>query len=95
MMDLKLKAALDPLENRMTDMELRMNRIEVDLLENNVIPRIKHIESCYVSTYKRYEEYADKMDAVMLDMDVMKKVMMDDHAKQPALCAEQPLYERR
>ena len=40
MMDKKLDARLNPIESR-------IKRIEVDLLENNVIPRLNTIESCY------------------------------------------------
>lgn len=49
MIDTKLDAKLKPLENKLT-------RIEVDLLENNIIPRLNTIESCYTSTYNKYKE---------------------------------------
>lgn len=42
MMDKKLDARLNSIENR-------IKRIEVDLLENNAIPRLNTIESCYTS----------------------------------------------
>lgn len=40
LLDVKLDARLKPMENR-------LKRIEIDLLENNVIPRLNTIESCY------------------------------------------------
>ncbi|MBO5335643.1 MAG: hypothetical protein J6A94_00740 [Lachnospiraceae bacterium] len=40
MLDRKLDAKLAPIENR-------VKRIEVDLLENNVLPRLNTIENCY------------------------------------------------
>ena len=40
MLDKKLDARLKPIEGR-------VKRIEIDLLENNAIPRLNTIESCY------------------------------------------------
>lgn len=31
--------------------------------ENVILPRLDTIESCYTDTYKRYKDYADKMEA--------------------------------
>jgi hypothetical protein len=39
LLDVKFKAELEPIKQRLT-------RIEIDLLENNVIPRLSTIESC-------------------------------------------------
>ena len=44
LLDVKLDARLKPMENR-------LKRIEIDLLENKVIPRLNTIESCYTDTY--------------------------------------------
>lgn len=44
MLDKKLDARLNPIENR-------IKRIEVDILESQVIPRLNTIESCYTSTF--------------------------------------------
>ena len=72
--DKKLDARLKPLENR-------VKRIEVDLLENNVIPRLNTIESCYTDTYNRYKDYADKMEAVFTDIELLKKVVSEHSEK--------------
>lgn len=70
LMDKKLDAALAPIENR-------VKKIEVDLLENNVIPRLNTLEACYTSTYDRYKDNADKMQAVFEDVEILKKVVME------------------
>ena len=70
LLDTKLDARLKPIENR-------MKHIEVDLLENNVIPRLNTIESCYTETYNRYRDYADKIEAVFVDVDLLKKVVSE------------------
>lgn len=74
LLDTKLDAKLKPIENKLT-------RIEVDLLENNIIPRLSTIESCYTSTYNRYKDYADKMESAFADIELMKKVIADHSEK--------------
>lgn len=74
MMDKKLDARLQPIENR-------LKRIEIDLLENNVIPRLNTIESCYTDTYNRYKDYADKMEAAFADIELLKKVVSEHSEK--------------
>ncbi len=74
LMDKKLDAALAPIENR-------VKKIEVDLLENNVIPRLNTLEACYTSTYNRYKDNADKMQAVFEDVEILKKVVMEHSEK--------------
>ena len=56
-LDTKLDAKLAPIENR-------VKKIEVDLLENNALPRLNTIESCYTDTFSRYKDSADQMLAV-------------------------------
>ena len=66
MLDKKLDARLVPIENR-------LKRIEVDLLENNVLPRLNTIENCYTETYNHYKDKVDQMQAVFDDVDLLKK----------------------
>lgn len=70
LLDVKLDARLKPMGNR-------LKRIEIDLLENNVIPRLNTIELCYTDTYNRYKDYAEKMDAVFTDIKLLKKIVSD------------------
>jgi len=74
LLDTKLDARLQPIENR-------LKRIESDLLENNVIPRLQTIESCYTDTYNRYKDYADKMEAAFADIELLKKVVTEHSEK--------------
>ena len=74
MLDKKLDARLKPIENR-------VKRIEIDLLENNVIPRLNTIESCYTDTYNRYKDFADKMQAAFDDIELLKKVVSEHSEK--------------
>lgn len=74
MMDKKLDAKLNPIENR-------IKRIEIDLLENNVIPRLNTIEACYTSTYDRYKDSVDDYEAIKQDISIMKKVITEHSEK--------------
>ena len=74
LLDVKLDARLKPMENR-------LKRIEIDLLENNVIPRLNTIESCYTDTYNRYKDYVEKMDAAFSDIELLKKVVASHSEK--------------
>lgn len=69
MMDAKLDARLKPIERR-------LDRIE-DILENNVLPRLNTLERCYTSTYERYKENCDRMEAAFDDICVIKRVVID------------------
>ena len=70
MMDKKLDARLNPIESR-------IKRIEVDLLENNVIPRLNTIESCYTSTFDRYKDSVDDYESLKQDIAIIKKVVAE------------------
>lgn len=69
MMDSKLK----PIENRLKRMEATF--------ENNMLPHMQNIESCYVATYERYQNSADKMESVALDVELLKRVVAEHSEK--------------
>ncbi len=73
MMDKKLSSQLQPIENRLKKVEMT--------LENNIVPRLQNIEACYTSTYDRYKNYADRMEAAFADIEIMKKVIAEHSAK--------------
>ena len=74
MLDRKLDARLNPIENR-------IKRIEVDLLESKVIPRLNTIESCYTSTYDIYKDSIEEYEALKQDINIMKKVISEHSEK--------------
>ena len=76
MMDKKLKAELQPIENRLDRIENKVANIALTL-ENDIRPRLNTIESCYTDTYNRYKDYAEKMDAAFADIEIMKKVITE------------------
>ena len=66
-----LLAMSEILDKKLQPIESRTKRIEL-LLENDILPRIQNIESCYTSTYRRYQSGAEQIDAMKDDIDIMK-----------------------
>lgn len=81
LLDKKLDSRLKPMEERLKPIEERLKRIEVDLLENNVIPRLNTIESCYTSTYNRYKEGVAQIESLQTDMDMIKQIVREHSEK--------------
>ncbi len=73
----RLKKVEDAIEN---DIAPRLKKLELST-ENDVLPRLRTIESCYLSTYKRYEAGNDQLDAMQVDIDIMKGVLLDHSEK--------------
>ncbi len=49
--------------------------------ENDILPRLQNIESCYTSTYNRYKSSVSQIEAMQADIDVMKKVIAEHSEK--------------
>lgn len=71
-----LLAMSEILDKKLQPIESRTKRVEL-LLENDVLPRIQNIESCYTSTYRRYQRGTEQIDAMKDDIDIMKKVITE------------------
>ena len=56
-----VKAQIEPVERRAQNMEL--------LLENDIIPRLQNIESCYTSTFRRCADRTERLEAIQSDVD--------------------------
>ena len=56
-----MKGSINRLETDVMDMKTSINRIEL-IDENEILPRLKNIESCYTSTYDRYAKGIDQLD---------------------------------
>ena len=67
----------DQMQNQLDHMNL--------LMENDVLPRLQNIESCYVDTYRRYVVKMEEMDSLKLDMDVVKDVLKEHRGKLEAM----------
>ena len=66
-----LEESVNKLDKRLEQVEYRVKRNEV-LHENDVLPSLRSIVDCYVSTYERYKKYCERMEEVFQDVDVLK-----------------------
>ena len=80
MMDKKLNATLQPIENRLDRIESKVTNIWLTL-ENEIRPRLNTIESCYTSTYDRYKDSVEDYEAMKQDIEIMKKVITEHSEK--------------
>jgi CHASE2 domain-containing sensor protein len=69
MMDKKI----EPLKSDMRDIKIT--------LENDILPRLQNIESCYTTTYKRYQAGVNQIEAMQADIGIMKKVIAEHSQK--------------
>ncbi|MBU9725278.1 hypothetical protein, partial [Diplocloster modestus] len=49
--------------------------------ENDIIPRLQNIESCYISTYNRYKSSVETYDTMEADIKMLKEVVAEHSAK--------------
>lgn len=69
LLDIKLK----PIKADVRDISLT--------LENDVLPRLREIESCYTGTSKHYQSGINQIEAMQADIDVMKNVIREHSEK--------------
>ena len=93
-----LKTDVQNLKTDVQKMEANVQKMEIDLQntqeeiqriklfqENNLLPRLNTIESCYTDTYHRYRAYADRMETAFLDIDLLKRVVGEHSVKLQSL----------
>ncbi len=74
-----LLAISDMMDKKLKPVNERLKKIELTQ-ENDILPRLQNIESCYLSTYKRYQTGVEQIDAMQADIDVIKNVLIE-HSK--------------
>ena len=68
---------LDEVKSDLKEVKDRVKRIELTQ-ENIIIPRLNNIESCYISTFKRYKDNADGFEfAIKHDIPIMKQILAE------------------
>ena len=68
-----LDAKIDAVDQRLSA-DIRTINIS---LENVVIPRINHIEQCYLATSERYINDSGRIDGLLIDVQVIKSIVQD------------------
>ena len=90
----KLDAKIDRVEQNLnTKIDLVEQNLKHSIhlinltLDNNIVPRLNEIESCYISTSERYLKETDKIIALDTDLSVAKSVILEHSKKLAALGA--------
>lgn len=73
LLDVKLKAELQPIKDDITSIKLD--------IENTIKPQIQILAENYLPAAKRYERAVAKVDAMQADIDIMKKVISEHSEK--------------
>ncbi len=73
MMDKKLDAKIQPLQNDIRDIKLE--------IENTIKPKLNLLTESYVPAAKKYEKESSKIDAMLDDISIMKKVIQEHSQK--------------
>ena len=84
---LAISNMLDPIRNDMQsikqdiqEIKTRVKKIEITQ-ENEILPRLNTIESCYTSTYDRYKDNVDTYESMKQDRSIIKKVVAEHSEK--------------
>ncbi len=75
-----LLAISDIMDKKLKPVNDRLKKIELTQ-ENEILPRLQNIESCYTSTYKRYQSGIEQIEAMQADIEVMKSVIREHSEK--------------
>jgi len=83
-MENRLSARIDAVDAKVDALDERLSANIRDInitMENNLIPRIKHMEQCYLDTSKRYINETGRIDGLVTDVQVIKSVVLN-HSEQ-------------
>lgn len=82
--DAKLSAEIQAMDAKLdaTDERLRSQIRKISLTQENIIiPRLEHIEQCYLSTSERYLIDSGRINGLVFDMQVVKSVLQNHEEK--------------
>ncbi len=75
-----LLAISNMLDKKLEPINDKLKRIELTQ-ENDILPRLQNIESCYTSTYDRYKNSVADYEAMKQDISIMKQVIAEHSEK--------------
>lgn len=80
LLDVKLKAELEPLKKDVKSIREEQTRINL-IIENEIQHDIQLLAENYVPAAKRYEKATAKIEAMQTDIEILKKVVTDHSEK--------------
>ena len=76
----KLEDRFDKLEDRFDKLEGDVSLIKLQL-EQDIVPRLTNIESCYVSTYERYVKTTERVEKYIEKQDLLTAIVLEHDRK--------------
>lgn len=76
----ELRAEIQEIRHDFQDLQTKVLLLQLNQ-ETKIIPRLNTIESCYLDTFKRYQNNADRMEATFEDVSLLKKVVAGHSAQ--------------
>lgn len=80
-LDAKFTAELAPIKAEIKDIRKELTYIRVNLIENDIIPRLNTIEACYVEASKTFLKAASQINVMQQDIDMLK-IVVTEHSKE-------------
>ena len=77
---LAISNMLDPIKEDVQEIKTRVKKIEITQ-ENEIIPWLNVIGSCYTSTYDRYKDNVETYETMKQDISIIKKVVAEHSEK--------------
>lgn len=75
-----LKQEVSVLKDDVSVLKRNVTGIQITL-ENDMNPRLINIESCYTSTYERYQYGINQIESMQMDINLLKKVVTEHSEK--------------
>ena len=69
-----IKKDVTSLKKDVRELKDSVTKLEITQ-ENEILPRLKEIESCYLDTYKRYQEGNDDIESLKVDVTMIKNFL--------------------
>ena len=80
LLDVKLKAELQPIKEDVQSIKNEQSRINL-IIENEIKRDIKLLAENYMPAAKKYEKEAAKIESMQADIDIMKNVIKEHSEK--------------
>ena len=82
----EMHAEIDRLDGKIDKTQRDIDEIKT-ILHTDISPRLKTIEDCYLKTFERYYEGAERQKKMEEDISVMKDVIQEHSAQLQKLCS--------
>lgn len=76
----EMSEMIEPIKEDLQEIKTRVKKVELTQ-ENEILPRLNTIESCYTSTFERYKNSVDDYETMKQDVSILKKVVADHSEK--------------